>query len=600
MIYYYYKKKNMYRNPFEIKTPEQNTAEEIVKLFVDVFTDFHQVPEAGHTFVNGPRGSGKSMMFRYIQPDCQCIVSNCKINELKYFSIYIPIKLTSINIVDFERLKSHANTILNEHIFVTYILSKSLLFISETLGEEVLNNSTDEIKNFYDKIFVNLVLSAGYTENTEIESDTNGFDCFRIMSETIYKMHRECVKYCKELALNKEINSYNGSLVDFMDFLYPFFQKLKKLSIFPLNKPLYLLIDDAGYLNNEQTKILNTWVSYRTTKDLCIKISTQLDYKTYLTTNGKRIDSPHDYSEINIATIYTSSNKDYFKKIKQIVERRLKVYLNTDILAEDFFPHDPKQEDRINKIYEEIKIKESDEERKHAGTDAARRYCVSEYLKELRSKKAMNKYSFSGFDQLVAISSGVIRHFLAPAQEMYSETVSRNNNNKVEYISPAIQNEIISSYSRKFLFDEFDKIFIDSKDDDNRLKNADKLYNLIDSLGKLFHLILISERKERTVFSVALTDMPDRELKEIIDMGVQHGYFHVSTKRNKESTGLVHLYVLSRVLAPAFVLNPLSFAGYQFMPSEVLKIALTNPTSFIKYFDKKLDSNSEKQPTLFD
>lgn len=38
------------KNPFEIKTPEQNTAEEIVKLFVDVFSDFHQVPELGHTF----------------------------------------------------------------------------------------------------------------------------------------------------------------------------------------------------------------------------------------------------------------------------------------------------------------------------------------------------------------------------------------------------------------------------------------------------------------------------------------------------------------------------------------------------------------------
>jgi len=590
----------MYRNPFEIKTPEQNTADEIVKLFVDVFTDFYQVPEAGHTFINGPRGSGKSMMFRYIQPDCQCIVNNCKFNELKYFSIYIPIKLTSINIVDFERLKSHANTILNEHIFVTYILSKSLIFISETMGEEMLNNSADEIRKFYNDIFVNLVQSAGYEEYSVINSDTNGYDCFKIMSETIYKMHRECVKYCKELALNKEVDSYNGSLVDFMDFLYPFFKQFKKLSIFPKDKPFYLLIDDAGYLNSEQTKILNTWVSYRTTKDFCIKISTQLDYKTYLTTNGKRIDSPHDYSEINIATIYTSSDRDYYKKIKQIVEKRLKVYLNVDVRAEDFFPHDPKQEVRMSEIYEEIKTKEFDESRKYAGTDAARRYCISEYIKELRSKKAMNKYSFSGFDQLVAISSGVIRHFLAPAQEMYSETVSRNSNSKVESISSAIQNEIISSYSRKFLFDEFDKIFKDSKDDDYRLKKADKLYNLIDSLGKLFHLILISERKERTVFSVALTDMPDRELKEIIDMGVQHGYFHVSTKRNKDSTGLVHLYVLSRVLAPAFILNPLSFAGYQFMSSEVLKIALTNPTSFIKYFDKKLDSNNEKLPTLFD
>ena len=97
--------------------------------------------------------------------------------------------------------------------------------------------------------------------------------------------------------------------------------------------------------------------------------------------------------------------------------------------------------------------KEFDSKRKHAGTDAARRYCRSEYLKELRGKKAMNKYSYAGFEQLVAISSGVIRHFLAPAQEMYSETLSRNNNVEIDFIPPAIQNEIISSFSDKEWFD---------------------------------------------------------------------------------------------------------------------------------------------------
>ena len=88
-------------NPFEIKTPEQNSAQDVVDLFVNVFADFKQVLEKGHTFLNGPRGSGKSMMFRYIQPDCQKIVSQCSTSGLDYFSVYIPIKLTNINIITF-------------------------------------------------------------------------------------------------------------------------------------------------------------------------------------------------------------------------------------------------------------------------------------------------------------------------------------------------------------------------------------------------------------------------------------------------------------------------------------------------------------------
>ena len=78
----------MKENPFEIKTPEQNSAQDVVDLFVDVFPDFYQVLEKGHTFINGPRGSGKSMMFRYIQPDCQYY--NIAISALYNHLIYSP------------------------------------------------------------------------------------------------------------------------------------------------------------------------------------------------------------------------------------------------------------------------------------------------------------------------------------------------------------------------------------------------------------------------------------------------------------------------------------------------------------------------------
>lgn len=591
----------MSKNPFAIKTPEQNTADEIVKLFVDVFSDFYQVPEAAHTFVNGPRGSGKSMMFRYISPDCQRIVKGCEFNELDFFSVYIPIKLTSINIVDFDRLKSHANTILNEHMLVSYVLSTTLQFVLKTFGETTLKDYASEIREFYDNQFKWFIELSGHNEDISIDEEISGYDCIDKMAHVVDKMYRSSRNYCNQLALSKEIPPYSGALVDFIDFLYPLLKELKKLSFFPQEKPLYLLVDDAGYLNQEQTKILNTWVSYRTTKDICLKISTQLDYKTYITANGKRIDAPHDYSEVNIATLYTSSGKDYSKKIKKIVEKRIQVYLEENINAEIFFPSNTEQEESIQKISSRIKLEEFNPEKSYAGPDAARRYSRSEFLKELKKKRAMNKYSFAGFEQLVAISSGVIRHFLAPAYNMYSMVQSRDENKGlIKSIPHSIQNEVIKDYSNNFLFDEFRKIFKDNSQDEHKLKKADKLYNLIHSLGQLFNLILLSERKERTVFSVALNDRPDNELKEILDMGVQHGYFHVSTKRNKDSTGQVLLYVLSRVLAPAFILNPLSFAGYQFMNSSELKVALTKPSLFVSTYSKKLFETEFQSPTLFD
>lgn len=84
------------RNPFQITTPEDLDAETTVSLFVDVFTDFPKIIDQGHVFLIGPRGVGKSMMFRYLQADCQCIVEKCKFSELPFIGIYIPIKIGAL------------------------------------------------------------------------------------------------------------------------------------------------------------------------------------------------------------------------------------------------------------------------------------------------------------------------------------------------------------------------------------------------------------------------------------------------------------------------------------------------------------------------
>ena len=587
-------------NPFEIKTPEQIPAQDIVELFVDVFTDFNQVIEKGHTFLNGPRGSGKSMMFRYIMPDCQIIVKKKEANTLDFFSLYIPIKLTDINIPDLGRLESHAEYILNEHLLATYILSKSIESIIGIFDEK-LNLHTPEIITFYEEEFLRLVAFSGYSLG-EYKSE-KGKNYFRKMSDVVSDMTRECTRYCKSIALSKKIDGYYGSIIDFISFVYPFFLKLKQLSFFAKDNPFFILIDDAGHLNLPQTKILNTWVSYRTTKDICFKISTQLDYKTHLTINGKRIDSPHDYLEVNISARYSSKTSIYSDRIEQIVKQRINKYLETpfdEIDVRKFFPEDEKQEREIAIIASEIKKQYKDSDKAYTAGDAVKRYSVPEYIKKLQQQHRSGfTYSYAGFDQLVAISSGIIRHFLAPAQEMYSEFVARNNGQIPSYIPDSIQDAVIKKYSTDFLTIEFDKMRNDNRDSKEHTDRADMLFNLIDSLGQLFHKILVSEATERRVFSVALTDKPSDKLRGILDLGEQYGYLHKSTIGNKQGTGRNRLYILSRILAPYFKLDPTSFAGYQFMPSSTLEIALKDRTRFLREFHKKINKENSNTPNLF-
>lgn len=142
------------------------------------------------------------------------------------------------------------------------------------------------------------------------------------------------------------------------------------------------------------------------------------------------------------------------------------------------------------------------------------------------------------------------------------------------------------------------------KDIDNnntRQIQLEKLYRMIDSLGQLFHLQLTSNSSERRVFSVAITDTPDDEMNEIIDMGEQLGYFHKSTIGNKTGTGRNRLIILSRILAPHFKLDATSFAGYKFMDSAKLRMAMIDTKRFLAQFKfTEDDSSSATQLLLFD
>ena len=174
---------------------------------------------------------------------------------------------------------------------------------------------------------------------------------------------------------------------------------------------------------------------------------------------------------------------------------------------------------------------------------------------------------------------------------------------KEEYNATKIKfNFVGSKVELLFATDETKALELDLKitDDKDNIIKVEKLYNLIDSLGELFHMILVSKATERRVFSVALTDTPDEELREILEMGEQYGYIHKSSIGNKQGTGRNRLYILSRILAPHFKLDPTSFAGYKFMKSDVLKLALTNKSLFLKTLSKNITNDIIEQPTLFD
>jgi len=362
------------------------------------------------------------------------------------------------------------------------------------------------------------------------------------------------------------------------------------------NKPIYLLIDDADELSITQRMILNSWVAMRTTNDVSLKISTQLKYKIYRTINESRIDTPHDYSEVNINDIYTTQKDIYYKRISEIVTKRLVKYgfKNTD--PELFFPENIEQSKKIEELkqkYFKQKLEEGKSE--NQAYDFAYRYAIPDYIKNLKGNRYT--YSYAGFKQLVNVSSGIIREFIDFASEMYVSQVSETEREDIDFIQHSIQNKEIKKVSERKMENEFDKFREEAKNKGD----MDKLRNLILGMGGLFRTILISDSSERRVFSIALNDDPNDELRNILDLGIQHGYLQKSMIGNKYGTGKARLYILNRILAPHFGLDPSSFAGYKFMDSVVLNKALTDPKRFIDSLLSKIKgAGNYNQTSLFE
>ena len=598
-------------NPFTVKTPEGLAAAEAASLFVDVFTDFYKIRDPGHAMLNGPRGSGKSMMFRYLEPDCQCIAEGREIRQLDFFAILVSIKNTGLNLTELRTLSGKgANAIINEHFLTMYVASKVFTYVG-SLEIDPGNRHVKEVATFMTEVVSDRLIRCGMKQELALtgEHETSAL-AFKALADLLDRQYQAVGQYIKRLFPGSPPPQFDGPLCGYLDFLHPVLRAMRTLPFMPKG-PVYLLMDDADTLSSIQTRVLNTWVGTRTSQDVSIKISTQMRYKTFAKLTGGSIETPHDYSEVNITDLYTTKRGKYLARVSEIVAKRLK-RAGIDVPPEEFFPVFSDQEKRVKEIEDKIRRGEHPVAgRGYRRGDDVLRYARPIYMKSLTgSKKASSKYSYAGFEQLVHISSGLIRYFLEPAALMFSEQKARSSG-EAKQIDPGIQNEEIRKMSTLLMTSEFDKIADDELTDEESLsggtpefiKRKQRIRNLILTLGGAFRQKLISEDAERRVFSVAISDDPKADVVDTFELGVKHGYFQKSTIGNKDGTGRTTLYILTRRLAPYFALDPSGFAGYLFVTNNRLREGMLNPQGLLRSVKRKgvgVVFDAESQLELFE
>lgn len=586
-------------NPFSVHPPEELTPRIIADNFVEIYTDFPKLQEPVNLFIHGPRGAGKSIMLRSLEHRVQKLLQKNSDDHLPFFAVHIPIKRSFFGNPEYQRLKGWKATTVGEHLLCVHVVQ----YLCDALFENDIKLANDVKQEILD-------LWEDCGGSYDMPEGASGWNDYRDISRFFEREAGRVRQYYVRLPEQGEPDIYSGGLTGFNDFILLIVRRIldgNEIS----SDPVCFMVDDADNLPEDMQRVLNSWVSSRVASVVCFKVTTQLGYKTYRTIDGRIIESPHDFSEIDIGSVYTSNKGNFAKKINAIVAKRLQ-NAGIDSSPDDFFPLDKAQARRKNEIWSEILDGKSELYVNLSGDgpsridDLAQRYTIPALMRERAKSKSAHTFSYAGLQSLIDLSSGVVRWFLEPATQMY-HAVESETQERPKYLPVKTQDSEISKWSKEFR----EKLNADpgstgQQSTDGSLHSVGhskesygKLGNILDAIGWYCReQLLDNTASEQRFFSFTLHDDPNEELQHVLNLGVRMGYLQKSDLASKSHFGGRRpRYILSRRLGPYYRLDVSGYAAHLSVTSHDLTIALDNPKAFVmaRLGNRKID---DKQTSI--
>ena len=581
-------------NPFSVSSPEQISAEHIADYFVDLFTDAPKLLDPANTFIHGARGTGKSMLLRSLEPEVMLRLGRAKtIAELPYFSVHVPIRPVEFLTPEIAKLEGFGKFAIGEHLLSMHAAFRMFRLLLTLVNHIDVANAEELAKLFRNLAEADGAEGAHWAENPVGDGSAGWLRAVCACCDVELRRIRQ---YYTRLPFAQEKAVYEGALTGFLDFVVPLAEKVRTLPNFP-DVPMFLMLDDADNLPQHLQRVVNSWVSARATHSVCLKITTQLGYATYRTVDSRVIESPHDFTDIDLSSIYTAKGATYSQRITEIARKRLLKH-GLDCTPEDFFPADRQQEARLEQIRTELRQAIAGRAEGEGGSarvrDEVARTAVPTLMRELAGgSRSSHTFSYSGLASLIDLSSGVIRWFLEPAGRMFDEV--KSNGPEVATIPSVVQDKVLARWSTDFLV-SLDQASRGAEDAqaasaiDLPIEHSlhamgpeaepyQKLKNLLDGLGRLFRSRLLdAEASEQRVFSVVINGTASKPLQAILDLGVRRGYLQRSDYAAKEAFGgRLPRYILARRLGPHYKLDVSGYAAHLFVLPEKLELTLNDP-----------------------
>ena len=575
-------------SPFELVTASKLSAREAVGLWCgDKRLDRAQGPE--NCFINGHRGTGKSMLFRILRHDCQILLHPEIIPS--FLSIYFSVRDSELLAEELNFFQDDTQKLLISESHLSLLILKQLLLELKKFPDLVDKGNYASFRS----CFISHFNSAfQYTQVSAPSLELDDFSDF--VAACINAIDSESIRIITYIGLRLYENApFNGPLFLFDTLLGP----LADYFLENQNKRLYFLIDDGDDLPISHTIALNSWIARRR-KSAVFKVSTMFGYKTYETRTRSAIQNPHDFFLYEIATRYMMSDtsEDYIELLRKITEKRLEIAGAKDSEGGTdpfkFFPEDSQQLERMKKVEENLRERYEELYEDRKVSDQVYRHLSSEYIKKLANSHRPNAYIYSGFKILATLSSGLVRDFIICAQRMYDS--QKGDGKVVSEIPSSIQSEVVRNYADQIL-EEISDPKTKRSFTENPAEDWKKVGNIIEGMGTLFKQKMLSEDHERRVFSFSIQGEAPLEITRLLDLAISEGYLMKGYISKKEGTGRRTLYVLTRRLAPAFNLDVSAYAGYLSLTPEKLQEFANHGASRAS---KKYSSDEIQQLPLFE
>ncbi|MCY4345517.1 MAG: hypothetical protein OXC17_01820 [Aestuariivita sp.] len=554
-------------NPFELVTASKLTAKQAIELWCDD-NRLERVRGGESCFIHGNRGTGKSMLFRILQRDCQDLLFPDQ--RPNFLSVYFAVRDSDLMVEEFNLMQDQhlSNTLAESHL--TLLLVRQLL-IDVLNYPKVIPN--DDQRDF--QILIAEKINSAYDFSEDLAPNLECDDFVEAISFSIKILEKEC-NYIVNFVLRRLSSTeapYRGPLFFFDGLLKPISDFLADRG----NSRIFVLVDDADDLPYPHTVVLNSWIARRR-RSIVFKVSTMYNYKTYETRSGSKIQQPHDFIQYNIASRFLEyKSEDYVDLIRRICVKRLKqagykIEDHSKEKVDDFFPMDKIQERKLSELRESLTKTYEGKFSGRSVSDNVYRHLTSEYMKQLLKSRSTGSYLYSGFRTLAILSSGLVRDFIICAQRMYDDAARQTNSDLVEVIPPEIQNRVVRDHA--------DTILAEIRDAKQKRLGTDsdweQIDNMIRRLGATFKQKMLSDDSERRMFSFAFQTLPESDISRLLDFAVGEGYLAKGFISEKEGFGRRHLYVMTRRIAPAFNLDVSTYSGYLSLTPSAIREMMKN------------------------